>query len=363
VTNGAHAHYFANGAAAKPTAAQHGSPFRPAAWSWEQTLIVGPENELVAEALGTLCEELGTSYNPLLICGAPGLGKSHIARGLAAHWQRKWGDPGAVLVLGGGEFAAIYAQAVERDQLRPFQTSLRQRRLLVIDDLTQLAGKRTALLELQYSFDELLANGGAMAFTSRMAPEMIHGMTAPLAARLQSGLFSTLHAPGAAVRLAMWERYTAAQGFAATENSLHALAHGIVLTAADIWQLAADLASQSPDGRTVMAEAARAALSSQRGGYKPSVKAIANLSAKYFSLKPAELFSPTRRRAVVTARNLAMYLARQLGEISLEQLGKHFGGRDHTTVLHGIRTIEQRIRTDPAIRQAHDDLRKLLAGG
>jgi chromosomal replication initiator protein len=356
----------------------------------EQAGVAGPENELAAEALLTLCKTLGVTYNPLVLCSAPGLGKTHLANGLVTYWSRKADDnqqrqssafhavsastrervplsthsqpePTAYLYFRGAEFALAYTRAVERSQLRAFQDRIRQARLLVIDDLSQLAGKRGPLGELQYTIDELLGNGGQIVVTSRLNLELISGMTPPLFARLSCGLLASLQPPGQLTREQLWERYTSIRGIFAERNVLASLAQQLNLTAGEIWQLAGELAALSPTNDAIRGEDARALLTRQRTLQKPSIKAITHLCAKYFNLKVADLQSPNRRRAVVNARNMAMFLARQFGDFSLEQLGKQFGGRDHTTVMHGLRTVEQRLRTDSQLRQAFDDLRSLLA--
>ena len=186
---------------------------------------------------------------------------------------------------------------------------------------------------------------------------------------MQSGLSLTLQPPGPLVRTELWLRYAAAQQIDLTPNVAESLANALKLTAGEIWQLADELAapidstSETRATRMIRAEQAKQALATQRPGLKPNIRTMTNLAARYFGVKVPEMLGPTRRRSVVTARNLVIYMARQLGQISLEQLGKHFGGRYHTTVLHGYRVIEERLQTDPQLRQAHDELRKMLAQG
>ncbi len=140
------------------------------------------------------------------------------------------------------------------------------------------------------------------------------------------------------------------------------LADGLAATAPELFGAVTELAVQcNLDCEPITVDRVRAFLADRRGVLRPSVRSIAALSAKYFNLKLSELTSPTRRRAVVQARNIAIYLARQLAGKSLEQLGDYFGGRDHTTILHGYRTIETRSRTDPTVRRALSELRKMLA--
>jgi chromosomal replication initiator protein len=329
--------------------------------STEQGFVAGSENELAAEACLTLTEFLGTNYNPLLITGMPGTGKSHIARGLAKVWQRKLNSPTVAIVFSGAEFVTAFQAANNQERQREFQNRVRRAKMLVIDELTQMAGKTAALHELKATIDELLANGGHIIITSRLAIEMIPGVNAALQARLLGGLTISLKIPGPEARFILWERYVAAQGITASDEVLRSLAAALEITAADIWQTVTTLAEESENGREITQREVKSVLKQQRGAYQPTVRTIANLCAKYYGLKPTELSSPLRRRTIVAARNMAIYLARTMSEISLEQIGKHFGGRDHTTVLHGIRTIEDRLKTEPETKQAYEDLRKMLA--
>ena len=133
------------------------------------------------------------------------------------------------------------------------------------------------------------------------------------------------------------------------------------LDAADDADTRCSTRSNIDASRSIDTRAVRQWLADRRLRLQPSLRTIAKLAAKYFGLRVAELLSPSRRRAVVQARGIAMYLGRQLTAKSLEQLGKHFGGRDHTTVLHSYRSIEARLRSDPTTRRAVSDIRKVLA--
>jgi chromosomal replication initiator protein len=155
-------------------------------------------------------------------------------------------------------------------------------------------------------------------------------------------------------------------GIELSASASRMLADGLAVTPPELMGAITELSIRCKlDGEPITTDRVRALLAASRSGgaVRPTIRSIARLSAKYFGLKLGELTSSTRRRAVVQARNVAIYLARQISGNSLEQLGAYFGGRDHTTILHGYRTIESRLRSDPEIRQALLELRRLLAHG
>jgi chromosomal replication initiator protein len=327
----------------------------------QASFLAGPENETLVEVVPSLLHESPSPYNPLVLWGTPGTGKSHIARGIVHHWRSQNRH---VVYTSGADFARALADAVEGKSTAVWSGQQRDTSLFVLEEVAQLAGKRAALVELLHTIDAVQGRQGQVVLTSRLAPDRLPSMPAALAARLVGGLVLQLLPPSAAVRLALVERFAEARGVALPPAAAQSLAEGLAGTAPELFGALAELSLQcTVDGDPITPERVRAFLADRRGVLRPTVRSIATLSAKYFNLKLGELTSPTRRRAVVQARNVAIYLARQLSGKSLEQLGDYFGGRDHTTILHGYRTIEARTRTDPTVRQALSELRKMIAHG
>jgi chromosomal replication initiator protein len=355
--------------------------------------IGGAENRLASVTVESLLTERPSRFNPLMIVGPTGTGKTHLARGLAECWSAHHGESAvSVQFFTASDFAAELQAAIAAEKRSEFQNRIRSASLLVIDNLTQLQSRRSAQLDLIYSLDCVIDCGGQVVVTSSTSPERIAGLATDLRSRLAAGLTLPLVLPGAAARLALIERMAELRSIPITPSAARALAdcpgaaapellgalldldmHSRLTLDADSDEsergkisgraLAFGAAAQAPQlvERTIDARAVRQFLAVRRSKLQPSLRSIARQAAKYFGLRVAELLSPSRRRAVVHARGIAMYLGRQLSSKSLEQLGKHFGGRDHTTVLHSYRLIESRLRSDPATRRAVADIRKSLA--
>jgi chromosomal replication initiator protein len=315
----------------------------------------------LAEAVDSLLHHFPSPYNPLVLCGSPGTGKSHVARGIARYWRSQDRD---VLYTTGADFARGFASALEKETIAGWRSRHRDTSLFVLEDLTQLSGKAAATSELLFTLDSVMQQQGQVILTTRLPPQHIGGMPPALAGRLLGGLVVQFSPPGPAARLALTVQFAHLCDIDLPLNVARLLADGLAVTPPELFGAITELSVQCKiDGEPITTERVRAFLAVSRGAgaVRPTIRSIAALSAKYFRLKPSELTSSTRRRAVVQARNVAIYLARQISGNSLEQLGAYFGGRDHTTILHGYRTIEARSQSDPTIRQALADLRRMLA--
>jgi len=362
------------GSAAKQSARQTNSAQQVATTSFD--FLAGPENRLLQEVVQSLLSMnefqstgdatdpsnptgLASLYNPLLLCGPPGSGKSHVARGLVNAWPATASR--RAILTNGADFARQMGEAIEKDSITTWRNTLRSAGLLVLEDLNQLATKRVAQTELLHTIDAILDNGGQLVFTSRLSLDRMTGLPAAMIGRLTSGLVIQMVLPGSAVRAALLGRFAQSRSIELPLNAARALADGMVGTVPELYGALHELHMQSVlDERSITLEQVRRYLQSRNSQLRPTVRSIAVTAAKYFGIKLSDLTGPTRRRAVVQARNVAIFLARQLAGKSLEQLGKFFGGRDHTTVLHSYRTIEEGFRTDPTIRRAVGELRKLL---
>lgn len=337
--------------------------------------ISGDENALVRVAADLLLrndarpeerlsDEPQPSLNPLVFHGDSGTGKSHLCRGLVARWMHQ--HPRAkTLVTPASDFARAYHAAVEADDVEDFRRRHRRFDLVLLDGLQELAGKESAQHELLILLDDWLRRGRRVLVTSTKLPAETAGITPGLVSRLMSGLLVPLSRPTLEPRKEILRRLAAAHALRIADEAVDRLAEKLdapvpqlVSAVVTLKQRANGETSNGP--ATIDLAIADAFLSKDGADRELTLRDITSRVARYYKLRSSDLKGPTRRQAVVQARGVAMYLSRQLTGKSLDEVGRHFGGRDHTTVLHACRKTETLLADDPATRQAVDELKAQL---
>ncbi len=322
--------------------------------------VAGPENRLADHALRAFMRRETACYSPLVVYGPHGAGKSHLARGLAAWWSEHHPhDP--IGCLPAGEFAREHAAATAQHRLDAWRQQKQQLSLFVLEDLGQLASKRAAQHELQHLLDALADRETPVLVTGRSLPMQSVALVPALRSRLSAGLVVPLSLPGPATRRAILERLAKARGLALSQRAIHSLADSLAVNVPTLISALLELELEArTSGRRIDHHRVREFLMQRDNARQPNLRQIASQTAKYFGLSLADLKSPNRRQPLVAGRGVAMYLARQLTDKSFEQIGAFFGGRDHTTVLHGCRRTESLLARDRALRQAVAEVRRLL---
>jgi chromosomal replication initiator protein len=308
--------------------------------------------------------EAASPYNPLVLHGRSGTGKSHVARGLASVWKTHHRRDRVVCTTA-VEFAHELADAIDSQAVEDFRVKYRTANLLIFEDLGHLAtpksGKLNAQEELIHTLDALLADDRSVVVTASAAPAELPGLLPALQSRLTAGLTIAMMPPGVAARRQILQHFASLKNVTLPEPVADVLAEGLGGTVPEIVHSLMQLTAPAElDGEVLDVADAKRYIAKGSGKQQPTMHEIGLATARHFRLRLADLRSPVRRRALVAARGVAIYLARTIAGKSFEEIGRYLGGRDHSTIMHSCRQTQQRCENDPAIHEAITRLRKDL---
>ena len=325
--------------------------------------VIGAGNRFAHAAALAVAELPGHSYNPLFLHGSPGIGKTHLLHAIGNYVER-FGAGLNVRYATVEEFTSEFVQAVRGNTTADFKQRFRSADVVLIDDIQFLAGRDKTREEFFHTFNALLDGGRQLVMTSDCAPEDIPGLETRLIERFRSGLVTELETPGLEVRMAILAKRARLDG---VEVGLDVLAEiaGRVDTSVRALEgaLIRVIAYASMKGEPATPGLVRHVL--RRLGEDTARDAcglgeILDAAAQEFGVEREALTARDRRPAVATARQVAMYLARELTEHSLPEIGRGIGGRNHTTVLHAVNRVSAAMRSDDSVREAVDNLRRRL---
>lgn len=322
--------------------------------------VTGPENRLAASAVNRLLEfdEARTTSTVLAIYGASGTGKTHLARGLVRSWQERDGNECAEYITA-ADFHHTLADAIKTDTVGDFRRRLRGRRLLAIDDVDRLPRDEYLQQELRYTIDQCEENGGMIVVTSASPVGVVRTLAAAVRSRLAGGLELRLAPPEEAARQRLAHHLSAALGRPLSEEAARRLAAGVTGTAGNVFGALFELSAElsRPIGSDVRAVEKYLA---SRAARRPAIRDVLHVVAKYYRVPQKVLKSSSRRQSAVSARAMAVYLARDLAGLSYERIGHALGGRDHSTIMHNYRKIADALTRDGATRDALAELQRNL---
>ncbi len=310
-------------------------------YTFEQ-FVVGPSNRLAHASCRAVCEQLGTLYNPLFIHGRSGLGKTHLLQAICHELVLRDGHLNVIYVSCEG-FVNDLVRALGVGKLQEFQVSARGADVLVIDDVQFLAKRESSQEELFHTFNALYQARKQIVLSADSAPSEIPTLEDRLVSRFNWGLVTSIDVPSRETRQAILQKKARLRGCEVPDEILDYIAERVESNVRLLEGALTKLISETQiAGKPMTLETARELLAESPGVSGPvlQITDILETVSKHFGVKLSDLVGRKRSRSVSFPRQVGMYLARRLTPLSLEEIGGHFGGRDHSTVLHAERVIE-----------------------
>jgi chromosomal replication initiator protein len=324
--------------------------------------VVGKPNEFAFAAAKRVAEAETVSFNPLFLYGGVGLGKTHLMHAIA--WQIREINPNrSVLYLSAEKFMYRFVRALRTQDIMSFKEQFRSVDVLMIDDVQFISGKDSTQEEFFHTFNALVDQGRQIVISADKSPYNLEGMEERLKSRMGCGLVADIHATTYELRLGILDSKADQMGLAVPPKVKEFLAHKITSNVRELeGALRRVVAHSQLIGRDITLEGTQEVLQDLLKAHdrRITIDEIQKRVAEHFNIRIADMHSARRARAVARPRQVAMYLAKQLTSRSLPEIGRKFGGRDHTTVIHAVRKIEELRELDAAFNEDVELLRRML---
>ena len=333
------------------------------------SFVVGKPNELAHAAARRVAEGGPVTFNPLFLYGGVGLGKTHLMHAIAHELQSRRPEL-RVLYLSAEQFMYRFVQALRDRQVMDFKELFRSVDVLMVDDVQFIAGKDSTQEEFFHTFNALVDANKQIVISADRAPGEIKDLEERIKSRLQCGLVVDLHPTDYELRLGILQQKVdhyrnQYRGLVLADGVLEFLAHRITTNVRVLeGALTRLFAFASLVGREITLDLAQDCLADilRSSDRKLSIEEIQRKVAEHYNVRLSDLIGPKRLRTIARPRQVAMYLSKQLTPRSLPEIGRRFGGRDHTTIMHGVRKIEELMTTDSQLSDDLQLLRRLLQG-
>ena len=327
------------------------------------TFVVGPGNRLAHAAAQAVTGNPGRAYNPFFIHGGVGLGKTHLLHAICQTILKQ--RPSAkILYLSCNTFIDLFHECVKAGRMHEFRHRFRTADMLVIDDIHFLSKREQTQEEFFHTFNSLYQTSRQIVLSSDAAPNEIPDLEERLVSRFNCGLVARMDRPCYETRVSILRAKAKLHNLELPDEVPAYIAARIDSNIRELEGALTKVRGYAmANGVAITLDAAKAALSEDPAGTvpnQPSIQTIIDAVTKYYDIKLSDLMSKRRHKSVALPRQVCMWLARKYTRYSLEEIGGYFGGRDHTTVLHAIRTIGSRRDQDPDLGKAVERLEGVL---
>jgi chromosomal replication initiator protein len=332
-----------------------------------ENFIVGKPNELAHAAARRVAEaavspDRATPFNPLFLYGGVGLGKTHLMHAIAWHIRRQ--DPTRkVIYLSAEKFMYQFVKALRFKDTMAFKEQFRSVDVLMIDDVQFISGKESTQEEFFHTFNALVDQNRQVVISADKSPSDLQGIEERMKSRLGWGLVADIDPTTYELRLGILQSKAEQRQVEVPPKVLEFLAHKITSNVRELEGALTRITAHSQlVGRSITLESAQDLLRDllRANDRRLTIEEIQKRVAEHFNVRLGEMVSARRARVVARPRQVAMYLCKQLTPRSLPEIGRKFGGRDHTTVIHGIRKIEELLAIDPVLAEDVELLRRML---
>jgi len=350
-----------NGDSQRPAEAMLPGPALHADYTFDN-FVVGPSNRLAHASCVAISQSLGTTYNPLFLYGNAGLGKTHLLHAVC-HEIRHRSGMASIQLLSCEEFVNRFIRAIEQGNISGFHSQFRTVDALVIDDIQFLREREQSQEEFFHTFNALYNNGRQIILSADSPPAEIPSLEDRLISRFNWGLVARIDPPSYETRVAIVQKKAHLRGLQVTDEIAEYIARQVQANSRELeGALTTIYALATTTHEPVSIELAQRALEGQirLATRRISIMDIVEVVTKHFDVRLTDLQSKRRSQSITVPRQICMYLARILTKHSLEEIGGHLGGRDHTTVMHACAKIDEEKQSDPKVQALLTELTKQI---
>lgn len=322
------------------------------------SFIVGPFNELAYAVAQSILNNPGHNYNPFFVYGGTGLGKTHMIQSIGNSIKAKYPNK-KILYVSLERFSIDYVTSLQNKTPNAFKEKYRRYDVIIMDDIQFISGKDKTQEELFHLFNTLYESNRQIIFSSDKHPNFIQGLEERLLSRLSSGMTVQIVEPDYESRLAIIKAKISQNNYSLDEDVVSYLAASLEGNIRELeGSLNALIAQSNLKNKSISLTEAKALI---KNNIKPkknvAIKDIVTTIAEYYNIEEASIYEKTRRKEIVRARQVIMYILREDFSISYPLIGQKLGGKDHTTVIHSHLKIKKDLNTDPSLVQEIEKIR------